>query len=495
MLNEYFSSVDLLVLKPAILLTLFAIGVLLTDLMLEPEQKYLNAVMALAGVGFAAYSLGPWPLGLQHQMGMAGVDALEAFRGAVIVDSFGIYFMWLFLIAAALSILISIRYLEIEGENRGEYYAIMLMATVGMIFLAIGMDLITLFMGLELMVISIYILTGYLRRDRRSNEAALKYLLLGAFSSGILLYGMSLLYGLSGSTDLRIIASSISQRPAGDPLVLIAVITICGGLFFKIGAVPFHQWLPDAYEGAPHCVTAFMSVGPKAASFAFLIRMFLVPLASVRDVWLPLVIGVAIATMTIGNLAAITQTNVKRMLGYSAISHAGYMLLGIISGNENGLKGIVIYLMVYTFMNLGAMAVIVAMRRKDIIGDEIDDFAGLIYKSPTAAVLMLIFLLSLAGIPPTAGFIGKYFIFLSLIETGHYGLAVVAVLYVAVSLYYYFQIVTSMFTREATDNVAPAMAPGIRLALGISLAMTLFIGLYPDPIINIAGNTVASILR
>lgn len=495
MLNEYFSAVDLLVLKPAILLTLFALGVMLTDLMLEPGQKHLNAIMALAGVGFAAYSLGPWPLGLQSQMGRAGVDALEAFRGAVIVDSFGIYFVWLFLIAAALSILISIRYLDIEGENRGEYYAIMLMATVGMIFLAIGMDLITLFMGLELMVISVYILTGYLRRDRRSNEAALKYLLLGAFSSGILLYGMSLLYGLSGSTDLRIIASSISQRPAGDPLVLIAVLTICAGLFFKIGAVPFHQWLPDAYEGAPHAVTAFMSVGPKAASFALLLKFFLIPLASVRDIWIPLVIGVAIATMTVGNLAAITQTNVKRLLGYSAISHAGYMLLGVISGNANGLKGIAIYLLVYTFMNLGALGVIVAMRRKDIIGDEIEDLAGLVYKSPTSAVLMLIFLLSLAGIPPTAGFLGKYFIFLSLIETGHYGLAVIAVLYVAVSLYYYFLIVNSMFTREAADKVAPALAPGLRLALGVSLAMTIFIGVYPEPIIQMATNTVASILR
>jgi NADH-quinone oxidoreductase subunit N len=495
MLNEYFSSVDLLVLKPAILLTLFAIGVMLTDLMLEQGQKHLNAVMALAGVGFAAYSLGPWPLGLQNQMGLAGVDALEAFRGAVIVDSFGIYFIWIFLIAAALGILISIRYMDIEGENRGEYYAILLMATVGMIFLAIGMDLITLFMGLELMVISVYILTGYLRRDRRSNEAALKYLLLGAFSSGILLYGMSLLYGLSGSTDLRIIASSISQRPAGDPVVILAVVTICAGLFFKIGAVPFHQWLPDAYEGAPHSVTAFMSVGPKAASFALLLKFFLVPLASARDLWAPLVIGVAVATMTIGNLAAISQHNIKRMLGYSSISHAGYMLLGIVSGNENGLKGIAIYLLVYTFMNLGAMGVIVALRRKDIIGDEIDDLAGLVHKSPTAAVLMLIFLLSLAGIPPTAGFLGKYFIFFSLIETGHYGLAAVAVLYVAVSLYYYLKVVNSIFTKDATDKVPPALAPGLRLALGVSMAMTLFIGIYPEPIIQMASTTVASILR
>ena len=495
MLSEYFSPVDLLVLKPIILLTLFGLGVLITDLLLEKSQKYFNAITALIGVGFAAYSLGPWPNGIQYLMAQAGVSEIEAFRGAIIVDGFAIFFTWIFLISTAIAILLSVKYLEIEGELRGDHYAIMLFATVGMITLAMGMDLVTLFIGLELMVISVYILTGYLRRDRRSNEAALKYLLLGAFSSGILLYGLSLLYGMSGSTDLRIIASMMAQRGPGDPLVLMAVVTIATGLLFKIGAVPFHQWLPDAYEGAPHSITAFMSVGPKAAAFAFLLRMFLVPLAPARELWLPLIIGVAIATMTLGNLAAISQSNVKRLLGYSAISHAGYMLLGLVSGNDTGLKGIAIYLLVYAFMNLGAFAVIVAMRRKDLIGDEIEDLSGLMYKSPVAAVLMLIFLLSLAGIPPTAGFLGKYFIFLSLIETGHYTLAVIAVLYVAVALYYYFRIVTVMFMSEPQDREMPMLSFGVRLTLGITAVATLFIGLYPDPFIQVAGRTALSLLR
>ena len=491
MLSEYFSAVDFLVMKPVILLALFGMGVMLTDLLLEPVYKYFNAITALVGVGFA--SLQMWMI--QAQMREAGVNEIEAFRGAIVLDRFGIFFIWIFLISTAITILISVRYLEIEEESHGEHYALILFATVGMILLSIGMDLITLFVALELMVISIYILTGFLRRDRRSNEAALKYLLLGAFSTGILTFGMSLLYGMSNSTDLRNIQSTLAQRPPGDPLVLMAVVTLATGLFFKVGAVPFHQWLPDVYEGAPHSITAFMSVGPKAAAFAFLLRMFLVPLGPVRNEWLPLLVGVAVATMTLGNLAAISQSNIKRLLGYSAISHVGYLLLGLVAGNDTGLKGISIYLLVYAFMNLGVFTVVVAMRRRDLIGDEIDDMAGLIYKSPGAAILMTIFLLSLAGIPPTAGFLGKYFIFLSLIETGHNVLAVVAVLYVAVALYYYFRIVSVMFMREPIDQELPSISPGIRLALGVTGAMTLIIGIYPNPFIEFANRTVLAVLR
>lgn len=491
MLTEYFSAVDFLVLKPVILLTLFALGVLLTDLLLEPRYKYFNAITALVGVGFACLQL--WMI--QGQMREAGVNEIEAFRGAIIMDRFGIFFIWIFLISTAITILISVRYFEIEEENHGEHYALILFATVGMILLSIGMDLITLFISLELMVISIYILTGFLRRDRRSNEAALKYLLLGAFSSGILAFGMSLLYGISNSTDLRVIQSTLAQRPAGDPLVIMALVTLSVGLFFKIGAVPFHQWLPDVYEGAPHPTTAFMSVGPKAAAFAFLLRMYLVPLGPAREQWLPILIGVSIATMTLGNLGAISQSNIKRMLGYSAISHVGYLLLGLVSGNDTGLKGISIYLLVYAFMNLGAFTVIVAMRRRDLIGDEIEDMSGLMYKSPVTAILMMIFLLSLAGIPPTAGFLGKYFIFLSLIETGHTTLAVVAVLYVAVALYYYFRIVSVMFMREPIDRELPSISLGIRIALGVTAVMTMVIGIYPNPFIEIANKTVLSVMR
>jgi NADH-quinone oxidoreductase subunit N len=318
----------------------------------------------------------------------------------------------------------------------------------------------------------------------------MKYLLLGAFSSGFLAYGFSVMYGISGSTKLRDIGAAIASRDPWDPMVVLAVVTTAVGLLFKISAVPFHMWAPDAYEGAPTTVTAYLSVASKAASFAFLLRIFLGPLASARAAWEPLLIVVAIATMTIGNLAAITQTNIKRLLAYSSISHAGYMLLGLIAGNATGIKGISVYVLVYTFMNLGAFLVVVALRRKGIIGEDVDDLSGLMHKSPGYALLMLVFLLSLAGIPPTAGFLGKYYIFLALIETGHYLLAVLATLYVAVAIYYYFRLVRSMFVGEDTEQAPVSSSFGLRVALAASGIMTLIIGIYPEPFLQLAQRSI-----
>src|SRR5205823_2985062 len=250
------------------------------------------------------------------------------------------------------------------------------------------------------------------------------------------------------------------------------------------------MWAPDAYEGAPTTVTAYLSVASKAASIAFLLRIFLGPLESVRAAWEPLIAVIAVATLTLGNLAAINQTNIKRLLAYSSISHAGYMLLGLIAGEGHGLQGVAVYVMVYTFMNLGAFLVVVALRRQNIIGEDLDDIAGLMQKSPGYAVLMLIFLLSLAGIPPTAGFLGKYYIFLALIETRHYTLAVIATLYVAVAIYYYFKVVRSMFIREEVEKAPLASSFGLRVALGVTGALTLAIGLYPDPFLRLASNSI-----
>jgi NADH-quinone oxidoreductase subunit N len=267
------------------------------------------------------------------------------------------------------------------------------------------------------------------------------------------------------------------------------------GLFFKIAAAPFHMWAPDAYEGAPTTITAYLSVASKAASFALLLRIFLVPLQSIRPTWEPLLAAIALLTMTVGNLAAVTQTNIKRLLAYSSISHAGYILLGLVSGNQTGLQGIAVYLLVYTFMNFGAFAMVVAMRNKEMIGDEIDDLSGLMYRRPSYALLMLVFLLSLAGIPPTAGFLGKYYIFLSLIQTGHYYLAVAASLYVAVAAYYYFRVVKVMFASDETAKGAISDSPGIRVALAVSGALTLVIGLYPEPFLQLAQTSLLAALR
>jgi NADH-quinone oxidoreductase subunit N len=405
----------------------------------------------------------------------------------------------------------SAHYLEIERENHGEFYALILFSVVGMMCMAAGFDIVLIFIGLELMAISTYVLVGFLRSDRRSNEAALKYLLLGAFSSGIFAYGLSLLYGLTGSTNLQLIgehlATHMRENPH-DPVAILALLTTSTGLLFKIAAVPFHQWAPDAYEGAPTSITGYMSVAGKAAAFALLLRIFLFGLGPMRPVYVPIVVFVAIATMTGGNLAALTQSNVKRLFAYSSIAHVGYMLLGLIAGSPqytspNGIRGILVYLLVYTFMNLGVFAVIASLRRRDIIGDEVDDLNGLFFKAPTEAILMLVFLLSLAGIPPLAGFYGKYFIFLSLLETGHYALATLAVVYVAVSLYYYLRVTNAMFMRPAADRVPITISPGMGTALAITGLATVVIGIYPEPFLrmvnwsmHVAQNpTVAQLLR
>jgi NADH-quinone oxidoreductase subunit N len=337
------------------------------------------------------------------------------------------------------------------------------------------------------MALSTYVLVGFLRRDKRSNEAALKYLLLGAFSSGIFAYGLSLLYGLSGSTNLAEIGIALQTRIATnprDPVIILALITTSTGLLFKIAAVPFHQWAPDVYEGAPTSVTGFMSVAVQAAAWAMLLRIFLFAFYPLRPMYIPLLVFVSVATMTGGNLAAITQTNLKRLLAYSSIAHVGYMLLGLVASdgktNQTGIQGILVYLLVYTFMNLGAFAVITSLRRRNIIGDDLDDIAGLYFKAPTEALLMLTFLLSLAGIPPFAGFLGKYFIFLSLVQTGHYTLATVAVLYAVIGLYYYIKIVNAMFMKQAVDAEPVQIGPGMRLALTITALGTIGIGIFPN---------------
>ncbi len=443
-MSQFYTSTDHFVLLPAIMLAIFGCAVLLFDFLFpEPKQRKTLVFLVLAGLLFSGIGLWRQYSFLTSQ----GISEITAFRGTLTVDSFALFFNGIFIAVAALVAIVSYRYLELEGEHRGEYYGLILLAQTGMYFLATGTDLVTLFVGLETMALSFYILVGFLRGDKRSNEAAIKYLLLGAFSSGFLIYGFSLLYGISGSTKLRDIGAAIASRDLWDPLVFMALTATMVGLLFKISAVPFHMWAPDAYEGAPTTVTAYLAVGSKAASLAFLMRMFLGPFWHAKEIWEPMLIVIAVASMTLGNLAAITQNNVKRLLAYSSISHAGYMLLGLIAGNETGIKGMMVYILVYTFMTLGAFLVVVGLRRMDVIGDEVDDLAGLMYKSPGYAVLMLIFMLSLAGIPPTAGFIGKYFIFLSLIQTGHYVLAVIATLYVAVAIYYYFRIVRACSLR------------------------------------------------
>jgi NADH-quinone oxidoreductase subunit N len=455
-------------------LAVFGMFLLIFDLMVKTKRRL--GYVALIGVGVSGFFLFKlWNVGTHY-----------AYNGALVIDPLAMFFKLIFLVAAALSIAISLKYLDLEHENHGEYYALILFATMGMMFMAGATDLVTLYIGLETMAISTYILVGFLRGNQRSNEASMKYFLLGAFSSAFLLYGMSLLYGIAGRTGFEDIKAALSHRPPTDPISLMAMITISAGMFFKVAAVPFHQWTPDAYEGAPASITAFMSVAVKAASFAMMIRVFMIVLAPLQPQWVTVMAAVSIMTMTVGNVAAITQSNIKRLLAYSSISHAGYILIGFIAGNDTGLTAVGLYLLIYAFTNIGVWSLVVALRRKDIIGENIDDMAGLFFKHPTAAVLMLIFLLSLAGIPPTAGFIGKYYLFAAAIQTGHNTLAVIAVLNAAISLYFYFRIVVSMFMRDATERTGMVFAPGLTVVLGVAVVVTMFIGIYPDPFIALA---------
>jgi len=487
---------------PMVELTIFALGILLIDLMIPRGWKWINAAGAFVGVAFAALCV--W----QIQSALGPAPFFIGFYNSLLVDRYAIYFWYLFLAGAAIAIVASVHYLDTEDEHHGEYYALLLLSVVGMMCMAAGIDVVLIFIGLELMAISTYVLVGFLRRDRRSNEAALKYLLLGAFSSGIFAYGLSLFYGISGSTNLQGIAravAEISRKEPHNPVVVIALLTTMVGLLFKVAAVPFHQWAPDAYEGAPTSITGFMSVAVKAAGWAMLLRIlgypvFIFPrgvvvlgLFPLRALYTPVIVVVAIATMTGANFAALTQTNTKRLLAYSSIAHVGYMLLAFVAmgtsqigspGFNDGFKGILIYLLVYTFMNLGAFAVITSLRQRNVIGDELDDMAGLYQRAPVEAALMLLFLLSLAGIPPAAGFLGKYYIFLSLIESGHYGLASLGVLYSLFGLYYYLKIANAMLMRAPMETGRLPVSLGMRCALGVTALATLVIGVYPEPFIR-----------
>lgn len=477
MTPEY-SSADHLALLPSLMPVLFGCAILLAPFFVKRESRVFEWI-ALIGLLFTAAAI----LRQQSWLASSSVPEIIGFHGALAVDRFSIYFNWLFTASSALVVLLS-------RARQAEYFALLLFAQCGMSLLASGADLIVLFLGLEIMSICFYALTAFARGEERSAEGAIKFLLLGGLSSGILAYGFSLLFGISGSTLLVDISAAASTRSPQDPLLLLALGAVTVGLLFKISAAPFHMWAPDAYEGAPVAVTAYLSVASTAASVALLLHLLPGALGEYRSRWAPLAAAAAVITLTIGNLAAITQTNLKRLLAYSSIAHAGYILLGLVAGNQTGRDGIAVYLLVYTLMNIGAFGIVAALERGQGMGEDISDLAGLMRRSPWHALAMLLFLLSLAGIPPTAGFWGKYYITLALIETGHYALAGLAVIYIAVSCYYYFRIVRFMFLTAPLDREKPRRDYGIGLALAASGALTLAVGVYPEPFLRLASGVV-----
>jgi NADH-quinone oxidoreductase subunit N len=458
-----------------------ALLVLVVDVLLPRAKAGVLAWVALVVLGATAAALVPF----------TATHTVIA-HGLIAVDRFALFFKIVFLVAAAITVLMSTRYLEVEGASPGEYYFLVLCATLGMMIMAGGIDLITIFIGLETMAVSFYILAGFIKPNPRSNEAAVKYFLLGAFSLGILLYGMSLLYGLSGTTALRPMATALLGQER-DPRLVLAVILVVAGVGFKIAAVPFHMWAPDVYEGAPTPITAFLSVGSKAASFAMLLRIFLEGLPTMAADWRLLFYTLAIVTMTVGNLAAVTQTNVKRMLAYSSIAQAGYVLIGVAVGTSRGVSAMLIYLFIYAFMQLGAFAVVVLLRRRDVVGDELKDFSGLNVRQPFAAFAMLLFMLSLGGIPPTAGFMGKFWLFSAAIDAGYVWLAVIGVLNSAISLYYYVRVVVFMYLKRDTTGSEPRTSPALAVALGVAVVATIVLGVYPRLLFEVAEASARSL--
>lgn len=517
-----YSVADLQLIAPELILTVCACVVLVMSVLLPRSENRVAGYFALMGLALAGVSVAVlgWPVvaALLREIPLLGrlvseqttnAPALVGFYGTVRVDGFAIVFKLIFLIAAALTVAISLRYLDEEDEQRGEYYALVMFATTGMMFLASGYDLIVLYISLELMALTFYVLVAYTKRRRRSNEAGMKYFLLGAFSSGILLYGMSLLFGVAGSTNIGQIAPGVVKALMATaegptelrPMVLLAMIALAAGLFFKISAVPFHMWAPDAYEGAPTPITAFLSTGSKAASFALFARIFVDGLGGLRVDWAPLLALVAAVTIMVGNWAAVTQHNSKRLLAYSSISNAGYLLLGLVAGNREGYIGLTVYIIVYVFMNIGAFGIIISLRRRGIIGDEVEDFAGLGQKAPGMALMMAIFMLSLGGLPLTGGFMGKWFLFSGLFERArvdganwYYYLAVWAALNTVVSFYYYVRFIRAMYLGDRAADARPlSLSPSLNIALAVCVGGVVFIGVYPQPVIRMAETLISAL--
>jgi NADH-quinone oxidoreductase subunit N len=476
---------SLVPLAPEVVVVAFGLAVLVLDLVVDKDSKQVLGWFSVAGLILAAVA----------SYRLMGIHLTGAFfGGTLIVDPFSTFFKFVFYIACGLGILVSMNYLAIEKIHRGEYYALMLFATSGMMLMASAGDLMTLYLGLELMALSIYVLAGFMRRDNRSNEAAIKYLVLGAFSSGIMLYGMSLLYGLAGTTNLAGILAFLRQTDLTNPVLFLAMIMLIVSFGFKVAAVPFHMWVPDVYEGSPTSVTAFMSAGPKVAGFAVLLRVFLYALAPLHEHSTAIIAGLAVLTMAVGNVLALSQTNIKRMLAYSSIAHAGYALVGLAAGGPDGAASVMLYVCIYAFMNMGAFGVVILLRKAGERGEEISDFAGLAKTNKTAAFLMLIFLFSLTGIPPLAGFMGKFYIFKSAVQAGLLWLAVTGVIFSAISAYFYLRVIMVMYMSDAKERFELATSVSLALALAIAVTAVIYIGVFPGDLLSYARASVAGIL-
>jgi NADH-quinone oxidoreductase subunit N len=477
------ATINISAILPAVVLSVFGIAVMVAEPFVKDRNKSALGWLAFAGTLASMVALIP-----------AADNRGQWYSNLWIVDDYGIFFTFLFLLIAAVTILTSLDFLRREQMNHGEFYALLMFATVGMIMMAGSNELVLIFLGLEILSIATYVLAGFRRTDLKSNESALKYFLLGSFSSAFFLYGTALIFGATGSTNLLAIAESLRSASIQASLVYLSAALMLIALCFKVAVAPFHIWTPDVYEGAPTPVTGFMSVGPKAAGFAVLLRVFLTAFATIQDRSVSALWLVAALTMVLGNVIALVQPNIKRMLAYSSIAHAGYVAVAFTAASQQGISAALFYLMAYGLMNLGAFAIVTILSRPGDKFVNISDYAGLASKRPGVAALLSIFLLSLAGVPGTAGFAGKFFIFRAAVEAHMLWLAIIGVVTTVISFYYYLYILVQMYMRDPSEDFADVRVPAsVKVALVVALVGTLYLGVLPTRILD--WTTLAAAIR
>jgi len=482
------SPAELLRVLPEILLVAFGTLLMVLEPLTPPGAKSRLGKIGLGGLMAAL-----WAAVVAHS------SPGTAFQGMLVVDGLATFFRVLAIGAGILATLSSFEYLKRERAESGEYYALILYSVSGQCLMVAANELILIFIGLEISSIATYILAGYLRDDKRNNESALKYFLLGSFATAFLLYGIAWIYGSTGATNLaeiRRVLTTPEIAPAGIAVGAAAALMLVG-FAFKVSAAPFHVWTPDVYQGAPAPVTAFMSAGPKAAAFATFLRVFMTAFEPAADRWVPVVWALALATMVVGNFAALAQTNLKRLLAYSSIAHAGYVLVAVAAHSETGVQAVMFYLAAYSFMNVGAFAVVTGFARQREQYVNVDDLAGLGARQPVTAALLTVFLLSLIGVPLTGGFFGKFYIFKAAIDANLFWLAVLGLLTSVVAAYYYLRVIVVMYMHEpgeSTENLPPLSA-GLKTAIWISALATLALGVYPSLALDFAGRAAAALAR
>ena len=479
------ASLNIYAILPALVLSVFGMIVMVAEPFVSEQRKSGLGWVAFAGTIAAMFALVP----MAAQRG-------QWYSNLWIVDDYDVFLSFVFLLIAAITILTSLDYLQRERMNHPEFYALLLFATAGMLMMAASNELVMVFLGLEILSIATYVMAGFRRTDLKSNESALKYFLLGSFSSAFFLYGVALIFGATGSTNLIAIANSLRSSEVQLSLVELAAGLMLIALCFKVAVAPFHIWTPDVYEGAPTPVTGFMSVGPKAAGFAVLFRVFLTAFPTIHDRWASAIWLIAALTMVLGNVIAVVQPNIKRMLAYSSIAHAGYVAVAFAATSERGVSAALFYLLAYSLMNLGAFAIVTILGRSEDKLVNVTDYAGLGAKRPGLAALLSVFLLSLAGVPGTAGFAGKFFIFRAALESRLLWLTVIGVITTVISFYYYLYVIVQMYMRDPVDDFSDLRLCGsLKAALLVSCVGTLYLGILPSRVLDWTVNAALNTLR